>query len=253
VVPTEHGSWAFLGEPLLLGLLVAPSGPGALVGVAAVTAFLARQPLRLFLGDRRRGRRYPRTAAAERAFAVLAVVAAAALAAGLALARGPALGALGLGAPLAALALAFDLSLRSRAVAAEVAGAVALGATAAAVPLAAGHAVAASYGLWGVVAIRVVTSVLFVRARLRLDRGEPAPVAVSRIAQAAGLAAAWALAVRGLIPGLAAWGVAALALRAVYGLSPWRPRMSIPRFGATEVAFGLLLVALTAAGARSGR
>lgn len=29
VLPSEHGSWGFLAEPLLLGLLAAPSGAGA--------------------------------------------------------------------------------------------------------------------------------------------------------------------------------------------------------------------------------
>jgi hypothetical protein len=60
-LPVEHGGWAFLGAPILLGLWVAPSITGVWLGLAALGAFLSRQPLKLTLGDRRRGKRYPRT------------------------------------------------------------------------------------------------------------------------------------------------------------------------------------------------
>src|SRR5215212_8962980 len=60
-LPAEHGGWGFLFEPMLLGLLVAPSWSGALVGAAALFAFLARHPLKLALQDVMRGRSYPRT------------------------------------------------------------------------------------------------------------------------------------------------------------------------------------------------
>jgi hypothetical protein len=253
VMPAEHGGWAFLGEPILLGLLVAPTWAGVLVALAAIAGFLARQPLKLFLGDRRRGRHYPRTAAAERAFAAVAVAGALALAGALLLARGAVLVPLGLAAPIAALALAADLSQRSRELAAEIAGALALAAVAAAIPLAAGHALAPALGLWGMLAARVATSVPFVRARLRLDRGQPAPVAAALAAQAAGLVAVGGLVRSGVLGGPALAAMAVLALRAAFGLSPWRPRMSIPRFGVTEVVFGLIVVALTGVGAHLGR
>ncbi len=249
VLPAEHGGWAFLGEPIVLGLAVAPSWAGALVAFAAVAAFLARQPLRLLLGDRRRGRRYARTAAAERAFALLVALAALALAGAVLLARGPVIPTLALAAPLAALALAADLGQRAREVTAEIAGALALAATAAVIPLAAGWAPGPSLGLWGVLAARVVPSVLFVRARLRLDRGEPAPVAAALVAQAAGVAAVALLARAGLAPWLGVAAIAALALRAAFGLSRWRVRTSVQRFGLAEVGFGLIVVIATAIGA----
>src|SRR5689334_962019 len=39
-LPTEHGGWGLLLEPLLLGLLIVPSAPGAAVAAAALGAFL---------------------------------------------------------------------------------------------------------------------------------------------------------------------------------------------------------------------
>ncbi len=252
VLPAEHGAWAFLGEPLLLGLVVAPTAAGVLVALAALAGFLARQPLKLAIGDRRRGRRYPRTRAAERAFAGLALVAALALAGALLLARGPLLWALGLAAPLAAIALAFDLAARPREAASEMAGALALASTAAAIALAAGWSAGPALGLWGVLAARDVPSVLYVRARLRLDRDQPAPIAAALLAQVVGIAAAIALARAACAPWLAVVALTLLALRAGVGLSRWRIRTTIPRFGLSELAFGLMVVALTAIGSARG-
>jgi hypothetical protein len=60
-LPTEHGGWGFLFEPIVLGLAVAPSRGGFLVALAFIFGFLCRQPLRLGLQDALRGRAYPRT------------------------------------------------------------------------------------------------------------------------------------------------------------------------------------------------
>ena len=61
VIPNEHGGWGFLLEPVILGLLVAPSWAGVLIAVAAVFGFLTRQPLKFAMQDAMRGKRYPRT------------------------------------------------------------------------------------------------------------------------------------------------------------------------------------------------
>lgn len=65
-VPSEHGGWGLTAEPVLLGLLVAPSVSGALLGAGALIAFLARTPLKVVLVDRWRHRRLPRTVLAGR-------------------------------------------------------------------------------------------------------------------------------------------------------------------------------------------
>jgi hypothetical protein len=251
-MPAEHGGWAFLAEPVVLGLAVAPSWAGLLVGLAVAAGFLARQPLRLTLGDRRRGRRYPRTAAAERAFATLVLAGALALAGGVALARGPALVALGLAAPLAAVALALDLGQRAREAAAELAAALALASAAAAIPLAAGHPAPAAYGLWALVALRAAPSILYVRARLRLDRGELARVGAALAAQAAAVGLAALLARAGAAPATGVAVIALLAARAVHGLSPWRPRWSVRRLGANEAIAGAIAVLTIAIAAHRG-
>lgn len=254
VLPAEHGGWAFLGEPLLLGLLVAPSWAGACVAIAAIAGFLARQPLRLFMGDRRRGRRYPRTVLAERAFAALAVLAALALVAAVLLARGPVLLALAVAAPLAAVALALDLGLRSREAAAETLAALALGGSAAAVALADGRAVPFAFALWGLLALRALPTIAYVRARLRLDRGERANVALAlALHLAAVVTAPLALFAGSFAPAPLAWAVGLLAARAAFGLSPWRPRWRTVWLGVSEVVVGVAFVVLVAVAVAAGR
>src|SRR3954465_4543353 len=65
-LPTEHGGWGITLEPVVLGLLVAPSLAGAGLALATVGAFLVRHPFKIVTGDRRRGRRFARTPYAER-------------------------------------------------------------------------------------------------------------------------------------------------------------------------------------------
>lgn len=246
VLPAEHGGWAFLGEPIVLGLLVAPSWAGACVALAAIAGFLARQPLRLWMGDRRRGKRYPRTVLAERAFAALVLVAALAVAGAILLARGPVLIALGVAAPLAAVALALDLGLRSREAAAESLAALALGASAAAIALAAGRPAALAFALWALLALRALPTIAYVRARLRLDRGEPAKLAIALALHLAAAAAGLALARAGFAIAPLAWAFGVLAARAAFGLSPARPRWRAAWLGVSEVVVGLVFVALVA-------
>jgi hypothetical protein len=248
VLPTEHGGWAFLVEPILLGLLVAFSGAGLWIAVAALAGYVARQPLRLLVMDRSRGKRYPRTVLAERAFAACALAGALALAAGVWLAPHPFLLPLGLAAPLAALSLSLDLGRRAREAAAEVGGALALGSTAAAIALAGGWRTGPALALWAILAARTVPTVIYVRARVRLDRGEAAGITGALVAHAVAVALVAWLATRGLAPWLALGAVTLLALRCAHGLSPLRPALRTAWLGISELALGLLTVLATAWG-----
>jgi hypothetical protein len=60
-LPTEHGGWGFTLEPILLGLLVAPSASGWEISAAALGIFLARRPVRIFSSDLVRRRWLPRS------------------------------------------------------------------------------------------------------------------------------------------------------------------------------------------------
>ena len=58
-LPAEHGGWGFLTEPVVLGLVLAPSAAGLCLALAALAAFLTRHPLRLWLMRSTQGRPVP--------------------------------------------------------------------------------------------------------------------------------------------------------------------------------------------------
>jgi YwiC-like protein len=251
-LPAEHGGWSFLAEPAILGLAVAPSAAGACLALAALAAFLARQPLKLVLTDRRRGARYPRTALARRVFVACAGLAFLLVATAVFFASTPLWPPLVAAAPIGLLAVAFDALGRSREALAETAGAVAFGASATAIALAGGAALGGAWGVWALLALRAVTSVLYVRARLRLDRGRQAGARAVHVAHAAALAVACGLAAAGIAPWLAPALFFVLLARAGWGLSPARGRVRPQALGWQEVGYGAVTVALLAVGYRAG-
>lgn len=247
-LPNEHGGWGLLLEPALLGLVVAPSWGGAGFVLAALGAFLARHPLRLALSDRWRRACYPRTRLAERiALAYLALAAA-----GIALAawRAPllAFAPLVAAAPLGLLQLAYDARLRGRQLVPELAGGVALGATAAAVAMAGGWSATAAFALWLLLGARVVGSVTYVRARLRAARGLAPGRSAAWLSHVAALALVAVLAARGLAPWLALVAFAALLARALLGLRGAAGVLPPRAVGFQEMGYGALTLVLLAAG-----
>src|SRR5215213_4662335 len=135
-LPTEHGGWGITLEPVLLGLLVAPSVAGAGLAFATVCAFLARHPFKIVAGDRRRRRRFARTPYAERFALVYSAGALAGLASALYAAADYAfLLPLVAAAPLASAQLWYDAAGRSRGLLPELAGSAAMGSVACAAAL----------------------------------------------------------------------------------------------------------------------
>ena len=137
-LPAEHGGWGLTLEPVLLGLLVAPSLAGLAIGLAALAAFLVRTPLKLAVIDRRRDQWADRSRLAARiAAAELAlIVAAAAVAVALA---GPRwLLPVAAAAPLIAIELAYDIRSRGRRLLPELCGSIGIATVSAAIVLAAG-------------------------------------------------------------------------------------------------------------------
>jgi hypothetical protein len=253
-LPAEHGGWSFVAEPAILGLAVAPSEPGGLIAGAALAGFLARQPLKLVLTDRRRGVRYPRTGTAALVFVAFALVAALLLAAAFRAAAWSRFWVpLAAAAPVGLVAVVFDARGRSREAAAEAAAAVALGASASAIALAGAASTSVAWGAWALVALRAVTSVLYVRARLRLDRGHAVVTGAVHLGHAAAFGVACVLAAAGVGPWLGAVAFLVLLARSGWGLSARRGAVRPQALGWQEVGYGALTVALLAVGYRAGR
>jgi hypothetical protein len=249
-LPVEHGGWGLLLEPILLGLALCPTRAGACLGVAALAAFLARHPLKLLTGDVRRGTRHPRTWLAGRVALAYLLAALGALLAAAALAPGPGLFIpIALAVPLGVLQLVRDAQGRSRELAPEIAGAAALAATAGAIALAGGWPVGGALVLWTLLAVRAATAVLYVRARLRLDRGAPnAHCGLAVASHALALAASAALAAAGVLPWLAVAALALLLARAVHGVSRHRQPLEPKRLGWQEAGYGSVVLLLLVLG-----
>jgi hypothetical protein len=250
-LPAEKGSWSLVSEPILLGLLVAPSWAGAALAVGAFALFLCNRPLKVTLADRRRGRSYERTALAWRYLAIYGGVALAGLAGGLALAGWRPFAPLLAAAPLLALFMVYD-QRPGRFWQAELVAPVAFAAIVSAMALADGWAWLPALGLWGFMIARAVPAVLFIRSRLRLDKGRPAApgesFAAVMLAHGLAIAGVVVLTWLGRLPWPAVVAAVMLLARAVWGLSPWRWRSSVVALGFLETGFGILAVVLVAVG-----
>jgi hypothetical protein len=247
-LPVEHGGWGLSLEPAALGLLVAPSWPGLFLAAATLAAFLARHPLKIVAGDRRRGRRFPRTPVAERFAALYCAAAALAVVAAFA-ASGSVefLLPLLIAAPLACVQLIYDAKGRSRELLPELAGSVAMASVAASVALAGGWSRPAALALWALLAARVVPTIFYVRARLRLLHSRAASAAPTYYSHAAAVALASALAWAGLAPKLAAVAMLVLLLRAAFGVTERKPSTA-KVIGLREIGFGVFTIFAVAAG-----
>lgn len=245
-VPDEHGGWGLTAEPVLLGLLVAPSWAGVALGVAAFLAFVVRTPLKLVLVDRWRHRWLPRSGVALRITIVelallLLLAAAAAVAAGWTW-----LVPAAVAAPLVAVELWFDMRSRGRRLVPELCGAVGIAAVVASVALAGGASAWLAGALWLVLAARSVASIPFVRVQIaRLHHG-PGSVRVSDSSQVVGAAVAVAAVVvdPAVLAGAAADG--ALLIAQVVWVRRTPPPAKV--LGIRQLLAGLVIVGVTAAG-----
>lgn len=245
-LPNEHGGWGLTAEPALLGLLLAWSGAGVAIAVAALLAFLVRTPLKLVLVDLRRGRRLPRTGraavvvAAEGSALLLAVVVA------LVDAGAAWLWPWLVAAPFFAIELWFDARSRSRRLLPEICGGVGMTACVAAIVLAGEGGTALAVAAALVLAGRAVASISFARVQVTRVRKDPTPRRVSDVAQVVGVAlAAAAVAVdTDLVLG-AACALVVAAVQFAWSRLPARPAKVV---GIFQLVFGLVIVAGAALG-----
>lgn len=242
-LPTEHGGWGFLFEPILLGLAVAPSAGGALIAVAFVFGFLTRQPLRLALQDASRGRAYPRTRWCWLFALGYAAAGALALGGAVAISGSIILIPIGLAAPMGLTQILYDANNRSRALLPELAGTAAMASSAVAIAIAGHMRIVPAFALAGVLVARAVPTILYVRALLMRSHGRSAsstlPLAMHGLA---------IILVALFAPRMVMAAMAVLFVRAAWGLA--HPPPAAKTLGWTEVVWGAVTVALAIAGFR---
>ncbi|MDY7104924.1 MAG: YwiC-like family protein [Actinomycetota bacterium] len=245
-VPSEHGGWGLTLEPALLGLLVGPSIAGACLAGAALVAFVARTPAKAVLVDVWRRRRTERGRVAQRVLAVELVVGAALVVVAAALADGAFWVPVAIAAPLVAMELWFDMRSRSRRLVPELAGAVGIGAVAAAIVAAGAGSSALAAAVWAIVAARSVTAIPHVRALIARLHGRVVDRRVQLVAD--GAAAATAAAATLVEPSVGLGGVAVVAVVTVQRVESRRPPLTAKIVGVRQMALGFAVVLATALG-----
>ena len=247
-LPSEHGGWGLTAEPIVLGLLTAPSIAGFFLGLAAMLAFIAHTPLRVVLVDRHRDRELPRTALARRVLrGELAAIAALGSAAALLTSDTfwwPAL----IAAPLLAVSLWFDTRSRSRRLAPELAGTIGIASVAAMIVLAGGGDVTIAVAAWLILAARAVTSIPHVRSQIAAlhDRPEQPRVLLAADAAAAATTIAGVLVTVSALAG-------AISVAAVIAIQRFTSSRhdAAKVIGIRQMVLGLVVVVATAAGLNS--
>lgn len=246
-VPSEHGGWGLTLEPVILGLVAAPSAAGWLIGVGALIAFLTRTPARIVLVDRRRRRSLERTGLAMRILVaeLVALVAVGLLATAWSGVRiwWPVAAA----APLVVVGLRYDARSRSRRLLPEMAGAAGIGSAAAVIGMAGGLGWPEAGGLWVVILARVAASVPFVRLQVRRIKAQPVSLWQSDAAQGCGVGIVALGVVSGAVPVAAGLGIGALAAVQIV-MARHRPP-SVGVLGAQQVVAGLAVVLVAGLGA----
>lgn len=252
-LPTEHGSWAFVGEPILLGMILAPTWGGLALCIAVFAAFLLRQPLNIYLKDMRHHRRVPRTVIARQFVLIYGGILI--VAGGILLFSSPRLNVLlplVLAVPLFVIQLIADLQNRSRSLTAELASSLAVGAIAPALVLMNGWLLLPAFGLWLALGVKAITAVLYVRARLRLERNRPAYRAWAVISHTVGMALLVIATAFAIVPWTVPVVMTLLLIRATIGLSALRKVRPPKIIGLQEIGYGLGFVLAIAYGYTGG-
>jgi hypothetical protein len=241
-LPIEHGSWGFVFEPLVAGVFLAPSVAAIFISIFVVGAFLTRQPLKFVLADWQQGRRLPRTEIAFRFVLIFGGIATFGLFGSVLSAPTVSFIPFVAVAPPIIYLIFKDAARQSRNLLPEVIAAFGLASSLPAITLAGGWPWPASLALWAIILARLVPSIIYVRNRLRLEKGKEYSRFAPFLAHALALIVAGGLAYAGLSPFLMILIMGFLLGRSVFGLSRFRRVARAKVIGIYEVVYGAVTI-----------
>lgn len=248
VLPAEHGSWGLTLEPIALGLLVAPTIPGAFLGLSLFLAFLCYQPGRTLWRERRRRRKSNRAAVAQRFLITLGLASlVSALIVLVTAGWQPFIPPLIL-TPLIGIYLFYDLEGQTRSWQGEISGAIVFSSAAAGIALAGGWNYPEALCLMGAITARSVPSIMYIRSRIRLDRGKATKTSGAIAAHIIAFLLICLMVGLNYLPVLSLLPFAVLLLRSIIGLSRFRRPINIKTIGFIEIGLGILTVSCIALG-----
>src|SRR5215204_3874877 len=197
-LPIEHGSWGFVFEPLTAGLLIAFSPSALWIVLLVAGAFLTRQPLKVLLNAWQAKREMPQTPVAQKFVLIYGAIFLLGLAGSLFFVPRTAFLPFLFILPLAAYQIYCDASRKSRELLPELTGAIAVSSSVSAIALADNWTFPAAIALWAIFVARLIPSILYVRNRLRLEKGKDFSASLPVLSHLAALALTGALAFYGL-------------------------------------------------------
>jgi hypothetical protein len=251
-LPVEHGSWGFLFEPLLAGLLIVPSLGGLSLSLFVIGAFLARQPLKFVIGDLTKKKHLPRTGVAIRFAAIFGGISLLGFSLSVLTVSAQAFIPFVITIPFVIYLLIQDAARQSREIVAELLAAAVLAASISSLAIAGGLGYTLAFVLWLTMLARLIPSVLFVRSRLRLEKGKDYTVLVPVATHIAGLGAVayfWLASIGSVLTVAAS---TFLLGRAAIGLSKYGSKMTARQLGVREVIYGVIYAATIVIGYYAG-
>jgi len=247
-LPVEHGGWSLLLEPILLGLLLAPSIAGLCLSLGALSAFLLRHPLKLALRDLRHRRLTTRTRFIHCFAFVYATSAILFFTVMVKLGGSKSVTPLLIATPMVFLQLSFDFSGRSRALIAELAGSIAAGSLATSLAVNAGWSLKNGSILWILVIARSVPTILYLRTRVYMLHGKSVSATPAIFAHVIATIVVLSMIRMGVAPVLALIAMLILLVRALIGLSNLDRNPTAKKLGMREMMFGAITVLTVAFG-----
>lgn len=247
-LPAEHGSWGFLFEPIVIGMLIAPSVAGLFLSVAAIGAFLTRFPLKLLVLDLRRGKLSARTKTVRKFVLIYGFITFFFFLLTIKTSEVNFLLPLIIALPLAIWQLTADFKNKSRTPFAEISGATALASVAACLTIIDGWSLSKSLAVWVILITRIVPSIFYVRAKIKIIHGQTPQKFSVILLHLAGLLIVCLLVWKNISPILALTAVFVLLIRAIHGLSNYSKTITAKAVGIREVIYGTLLTVALAVG-----
>ena len=241
-LPIEHGSWGFVFEPIVAGLLLAPSLAALFITILVAGGFLTRQPLKFALADWQQGRRLPRTKIARRFVLIFGGIAAFGFIGSVFTAPAISFIPLVVVAPAVVYLILQDAARQTRNFLPEILAAITLASSLPAMALAGGWSLPGSLAFWAIMLTRLIPSIVYVRNRLKLEKGKEFSRLSPAVSHILALIAIGALAYNGLSPFLLIPVTLFLLGRAVTGMSRFRRVTSAKVIGIYEVVYGSVTV-----------
>ncbi len=242
-LPREHGSWAYIIEPLMLGLIAAFSVKGLFLAASSVFVFLLHQPVRVFFSAGRKIRQ-------PAVFFILLYAAIAGFFIIMFLKNTDFLTALPffIALVLMTLYLVLELAGLDREFSVRLMAPISTALIAASLVMAGGWNFDDAAVIFLLVNLRFIPTAFYIRSRFKQSSGKESKRIVTSLVHLLSLITASAVIYLGRMPILPFIGVSILFGRAVYGLFIEKGPVIPKRIGVKEFIFGILYTLICAAG-----